>query len=128
MAQLKVETCTAVAEQAVTKVHGQPTNTDIDLLEEELIAIAATAMTALGGGNNEHARMLLAMQNMRPSHQELPTCSQQTLAFTQMVSPMQIGPGLRWSTKSKSDSLKHILAWRWGKRISFKMRLTMIIC
>jgi hypothetical protein len=60
MAKLQAETRKAVAEQAVTKVHGQPTNTDIDLLEEELIAIAATVATALGGGNNGHAGMLLA--------------------------------------------------------------------
>ena len=60
MAKLQAETRKAVAEQAVTKVHGQPSNTDIDLLEEELIAIAATVATALGGGNNGHAGMILA--------------------------------------------------------------------
>ena len=60
MAQLQAETRKTVAEQAVTKVHGQPTNTDINLLEGELIAIAATVATALGGGNNGHAGMLLA--------------------------------------------------------------------
>jgi hypothetical protein len=44
----------------VTKVHGQPSNTDIHLLEEELIAIAVTVTTALGGGNNGHAGMLIS--------------------------------------------------------------------
>ncbi len=59
MAQLQTEMQKTVAEQTVTKIHGQPTNIDIDLLEEELIPIAATVATALGGGNNGHAELLL---------------------------------------------------------------------
>ena len=60
MVQIQAETRKNVAEQTVTKVNGQPTNTDIDLLEEELIAIAATITTSLGGGNNGHAGMLIS--------------------------------------------------------------------
>ena len=111
MAQLQAETCKAVA---VTKVHDQPTNTDINLLKEELIAITATVATALGGGNNGHAGMLLADAEYAALAQGTPSLSQQTRAFTQTVSTMQIGPGLRRSTKSKSDSSKHTLAWQWG--------------
>ena len=36
MVQIQAETHKNVAKQTVTKVNGQPTNTDIDLLEEEL--------------------------------------------------------------------------------------------
>jgi hypothetical protein len=60
MVQIQVEMRKNVAEQSVTKVHGQPSNTDIDLLKEELIAIAATVTTALGGGNNDQAGMLIS--------------------------------------------------------------------
>jgi hypothetical protein len=40
-------------------VNGQPTGNDLDLLEEELIVIAASIPTVLGGGLNGHAEMLL---------------------------------------------------------------------
>jgi hypothetical protein len=49
-----------VAEQTVIKVNGQPTSTDLDILEEELIVIAASIPLVLGGGMNDHARMLLS--------------------------------------------------------------------
>jgi hypothetical protein len=42
----------------VTKVHGQPTYQDITTLEKELIAIAASIPTALGGGNHGHAGII----------------------------------------------------------------------
>ena len=42
------ETRQAVKECAVTEVHGQPTNQDIDRLEEELIAIASNFHSELG--------------------------------------------------------------------------------
>ncbi len=35
------ETRKDVAEREVTKVHGQPTNQDIDLLEDELLRVAS---------------------------------------------------------------------------------------
>jgi hypothetical protein len=41
-------------------VRGQPTNLDIDRLEEELIAVASSIPTSLGGGTNGHAGMLLS--------------------------------------------------------------------
>jgi hypothetical protein len=44
----------------VTEAHGHPTNLDINLLEEELIAVASSTLTTLGGGNNGHAGMLLS--------------------------------------------------------------------
>jgi hypothetical protein len=60
MVLLQAEIQRTVAEQTVTKVHGQPTNNNVDLLEEELIAIAASIPTSLGGGLNSHAGMLLS--------------------------------------------------------------------
>jgi hypothetical protein len=60
MVQIQPDMRKNKAEQSVTKVHGQLSNTDIDLLKEELIAIAATVTTALGGGNNGHAGMLIS--------------------------------------------------------------------
>ncbi len=59
MVLLQVEIQRTVTEQTVTKVHGQPTNNDVGLLKEELIAIAASIPTSLGGGLNNHAEMLL---------------------------------------------------------------------
>jgi hypothetical protein len=49
-----------VAEQAVTKVNGQPTCNDLNLLDKEITAIAASIPTVLGGGLNGHAGMLLS--------------------------------------------------------------------
>ncbi len=52
-----------IVEQAVTKVNGQPTCNDLDLLDKELTAIAASIPTVLGGGLNGHAGMLLSDAN-----------------------------------------------------------------
>ncbi len=42
------ETQKAVAECTVTKIHGQPTNLDIDILDDELTAIASSFSSELG--------------------------------------------------------------------------------
>ncbi len=60
MVLLHAEIQKTVTERMVTKVNGQPTSNDLDLLEEELIAIAASISTILGGGLNGHAGMLLS--------------------------------------------------------------------
>ena len=60
MAIIQAEIRKTVAEFVVTEVRGQPTNQDIDRLEEELIAVASSIPTMLGGGNNGHAGMLLS--------------------------------------------------------------------
>ena len=52
------ETRKLVAECAVTTVQGQPTNQDIDLLEDELIAIASNFHSELGGGSHGHAGLV----------------------------------------------------------------------
>jgi hypothetical protein len=52
---LRVETCKETRKELATKIHGQPTNQDLTLLEKELISIAANVPTALGGGNQGHA-------------------------------------------------------------------------
>ena len=59
MVQLRTEIQKKVAEEPVSKIIGQPTMQAIDLLEEELIAIAASIATSLGGGDNGHAGMLM---------------------------------------------------------------------
>ena len=51
------------AERAVTKVTGQPTCNDLNLLDKELTAIAAFIPTVLGGGLNGHSGMLLSNAN-----------------------------------------------------------------
>ncbi len=63
MVLVQLEIQKTVAEQAVTKVNGQPTCNDLDLLNEELTAIAAFIPTVLGGGLNGHAGMLLSNAN-----------------------------------------------------------------
>jgi hypothetical protein len=52
---LRVETCEESRKELATKVHGQPTDQDLTLLEKQLISIAANIPTALGGGNHGHA-------------------------------------------------------------------------
>jgi hypothetical protein len=48
----------AIAESTVTKIHGQPTNRDIDCLEDELIAIASNQHSKLGGGLHGHSGLV----------------------------------------------------------------------
>jgi hypothetical protein len=43
-----------VRKETVPKIHGQPTNQDLTLLEKELIAILANIPTTLGGGGHGH--------------------------------------------------------------------------
>lgn len=58
MTNPEVETRKAIAESTITKILGQPTNNDLDLLEEELTAIASSFYSELGGGNHGHAGLL----------------------------------------------------------------------
>jgi hypothetical protein len=48
-----------VWKETVTKIHGQPTNQDLTILEKELIAILANIPTTLGGGNHGHAGIIM---------------------------------------------------------------------
>ncbi len=48
----------AVAKCTVTKIHGQPTNQDIDRLDEELTAIASSFPSELGGGLHGHTGLV----------------------------------------------------------------------
>ena len=52
------ETRKAVAECTVTKIHGQPTNQDIDRLDDELTAIASSFPSKFGGGLHGHAGLV----------------------------------------------------------------------
>ena len=59
MVLLQAEIRKAVGEKNVTAISGQPSTQDISKLEEEIIGIAATIPTALGGGNNGHAGVIM---------------------------------------------------------------------
>jgi hypothetical protein len=48
-----------VRKETVTKIHGQPMNQDLMILEKELIAILANIPTILGGGNHGHAGIII---------------------------------------------------------------------
>ena len=48
-----------VRKETATKIHGQPTDHDVTLLETELIAIATTIPSTLGGGNHGHAGLIV---------------------------------------------------------------------
>ncbi len=63
MALVQSEIQKTVAEREVTKVNGQPTCNDLDLLDEELTAIAASIPMVIGGGLNGHAGKLLSDAN-----------------------------------------------------------------
>jgi hypothetical protein len=58
MPNTEQETRAAIAEFTVTKILGQPTTQDIDLLEDELTVIASSFPTSLGGGLHGHAGLL----------------------------------------------------------------------
>jgi hypothetical protein len=48
-----------VRKETVTKIHGQPKNQDLMILEKELIAILANIPTTLGGENHVHAGIIV---------------------------------------------------------------------
>ena len=52
------ETRKSAAECTVTKIHGQPTNQDIDILDDELTAIASSFPSELGGRLHGHAGLV----------------------------------------------------------------------
>jgi hypothetical protein len=56
---LRAETRKEIRKELATKIHGQPTDQDLTLLEKELISIAANVPTALGGGNHGHAGIIV---------------------------------------------------------------------
>ncbi len=59
MVLVQAEIRKAVGEKSVTAIGGQPLTQDISKLEEEIIGIAATIPTALEGGNNGHAEVIM---------------------------------------------------------------------
>ena len=104
MVLLQSEVQKTVADQTVTKVNGPPTGNDLDLLKEELIAIAASSPSVLGGGMNGYARMLLSDINyatMAPGslfvHLSIPE-------FIRLELLQQRGHEWRPSTRNKSTS------------------------
>ena len=48
-----------VRKKTVNKIHRQPTNKDLTILEKELIAILANIPMTIGGGNHGHAGILM---------------------------------------------------------------------
>jgi hypothetical protein len=58
---LRAETRDKMRKELVTKIHGQPTDQDITTLEKELISVAASIPSRLGGGNHGHAGIIPKM-------------------------------------------------------------------
>jgi hypothetical protein len=56
---LRVETRDEIRKESVTKIHGQPMNHDITTLIKELVVIAASIPSRLGGGNHGHAEIIV---------------------------------------------------------------------
>jgi hypothetical protein len=56
---LRAETRDELRKELVTKIHGQPTDHDITTLEKELVAIAASIPSGLGGGNHGHEGIIV---------------------------------------------------------------------
>ncbi len=65
MTNKEQETWKAAAKFTVTKVLGQLTNQDIDLLDNELTAIVSSFPTSLGGGLHGHARLVKSIANYK---------------------------------------------------------------
>jgi hypothetical protein len=56
---LRSDTHDELQKETVTKIFGQPKDADLITLKKELIAIAASIPTALGGGNHGHAGIIV---------------------------------------------------------------------
>ena len=56
---LRAETRDELRKESVTKIHGQPTDHDITTLEKNLVPIAASIPSGLGGGNHGHAEIIV---------------------------------------------------------------------
>jgi hypothetical protein len=56
---LQAETRDKLRKELATKIHGRPTDQDITTLEKELISIAASITSGLGGGNHGHAGIVV---------------------------------------------------------------------
>jgi hypothetical protein len=56
---VQAETRDILRKELVTKIHGQPTHQDITTLEKELVSIAASILSGLGGGNHGHAGIIV---------------------------------------------------------------------
>jgi hypothetical protein len=56
---LRAEACKETRKKLATKIHGQPADQDLTLLEKELIPIATNVTTALRGGNHRHAGIIV---------------------------------------------------------------------
>jgi hypothetical protein len=56
---LRAKTRDELRKELVTKIHGQPMDHDISTLEKELVSIAASIPSGLGGGNHGHAGIIV---------------------------------------------------------------------
>ncbi len=56
---LRSDTREELRKETVTKIFGQPKDGNLTTLEKELIAIAASIPTMLGGGNHGHAGIIV---------------------------------------------------------------------
>ncbi len=92
MAITEQDTRKSVAEHTVTKIHGQPTLQDIDVLDDELTAIASSFPSELGGGMHGHAGLIKTAAD---------SLCQQTQAITQP------DPSRQHSARSESMSTRH---------------------
>ncbi len=63
MTIIEQETRKVVTECSVTKIQGQPTNQDIDRLDNELTVIASSFPSELGGGLHGHAGLVKTAAN-----------------------------------------------------------------
>ena len=57
--RLWADTRDELRKETVTKIFGQPKDADLTILEKELIAIAASIPTTLGGGSHGHAGIIV---------------------------------------------------------------------
>jgi hypothetical protein len=56
---LQADTRNELRKELVTKIHGQPTDQDVTMLEKELNAIAANIPSTLGRGNHGHVGIII---------------------------------------------------------------------
>jgi hypothetical protein len=56
---LRAKSCDKLRKESVTKIHGQPSDHDINTLEKELVSIAASIPSGLGGENHGHKGIIV---------------------------------------------------------------------
>jgi hypothetical protein len=105
----------------VTKVQGQPTNQDLDLPKDELLRVASSIYTELGGGAHGQAGLLLSAVDYDATEPGTPfVFSKNSRDYpTGVIPAAHSNCNGRPSTRRLLDSSKPMLEWQKDSKSSF---------